>query len=215
MLSFRINRLFWLMVLALWGCATGTVSRGGTLLYGVMQYRSDLQRAGNQLMRWPDRQQAAGDFKNLISGLLGPSPEFYRLVDLDLRKREFLITLRETNVAPERMKEMKQELAQMDEEIAALRAVVKTQLAARPLHEQPDGIDAIATLGLLGIAIDGFSASASARGLAPPWTKVGQYVVTDFGSFAGVRAANGAMFRCHVFGNLDDGAGITCTPGHY
>jgi len=196
------------------GCSTGNISRGGTLLYGVVQYRSDLQRAGNQLARWPDRQQAAGEFKNLISALLGPSPDFYRLVDLDLRKREFTITLRETNVPTERMKEMKDELAQMDDEIAALKPVVKTVLSAQRLHEEPDGIDAVATLGLLGIALDGFSASASSRGLASPSTKVGQYLVTDFGSFASVRAASGELFRCHVFGNLNDGAGVICTPGN-
>ena len=209
----RINILLWFAVLATWGCSTANVSRGGTLLYGLNQYHSDMQRAGNQLSRWPDRQQAAGEFKTVITGMIGASPEFYRLVDLDLRKREFTMTLRETNVRPERLKEMQDELAQMDDEIAALRPVIKIQLSALRLHEQPDGIDAIATLGLLGIALDGFSSAASNRGLEAPSTKVGQYVVTDFGSFASVRAASGQTFRCNIFGNLDDGAGVRCEPG--
>ena len=209
----RLNVLLLSIVLATWGCSTANVSRGGTLLVGLNQYHSDMQHAGNQTSRWPDRQQAAGEFKTVITGMIGASPEFYRLVDLDLRKREFTITLRETNVRPERLKEMQDELAQMDDEIAALRPVIKTQLSALRLHEQPDGIDAIATLGLLGIALDGFSTSASSRGVEPPSTKVGQYLVTDFGSFATVRAASGQTFRCNVFGNLDDGAGVRCEPG--
>jgi hypothetical protein len=209
----RLNIALLLIVSGVWGCSTGNISRGGTLLYGLNQYHSDMQRAGNQLSNWPARQQAAGEFKTVITGMIGASPEFYRLVELDLRKREFTITLRETNVRPERKKEMTDELAQMEEEIAALRPVVKTQLTAQRLHEQPDGIDAIATLGLLGIALDGFSASASNRGLESPSTKVGQYLVTDFGRFASVRAASGQTFRCNVFGNLDDGAGVRCEAG--
>ena len=209
----RKNLALLLIVSGVWGCSTANISRGGTLLYGLNQYHSDMQRAGNQLSNWPARQQAAGEFKTVITGMIGASPEFYRLVELDLRKREFTITLRETNVRPERKKEMTDELAQMEEEIAALRPVVKTQLTAQRLHEQPDGIDAIATLGLLGIALDGFSASASNRGLESPSTKVGQYLVTDFGRFASVRAASGQTFRCNVFGNLDDGAGVRCEAG--
>lgn len=211
MLRVNISLLF--TILALWGCSTAKVSRGGMLLFELNQYQSDLQHAGNQSSNWAARQQAAGEFKTVITGLVGASPEFYRLVDLDLRKREFIITLRETNVRPERKKEMQDELAQMDDEIAALRPVVKTQLSALWLHDQPDGIDAIATLGLLGIALDGFSTSASNRGLESPSTRVGQYVVTDFGSFATVRAASGQTFSCNIFGNLDDGAGVRCEPG--
>ena len=197
----------------MWGCSTANVSRGGTLLYALNQYHSDMQRAGNGPSNWPARQQAAGEFRTMITAMIGASPEFYRLVDLDLRKREFTITLRQTNVRPERVKEMTDELAQMDEEIAALRPVIKTQLSALRLHEQPDGIDAIATLGLRGIALDGFSATASNRGTESPSTKVGQYLVSDFGGFASVRTASGQTFRCNTFGNLDDGAGVKCEPG--
>jgi len=208
----KINILLLVTALGMWGCSTA-VSRGGMLLYGLNQYQSDMQRAGNQPSNWPARQQSAGEFKRVITAMVGASPEFYRLVDLDQRKREFIITLRETNVRPERIKEMQDELAQMDDEIAALRPAVKTQLSAHRLHQQPDGIDAIATLGLLGIALDGFSASTSNRGAESPSTKVGQYVVSSMGSFATVRAASGQTFRCNIFGNLDDGAGVSCEPG--
>jgi len=207
-----LNILLIGILLALSGCSTGQVSRGGTLLYGFNQYQSDLQRAGNMPSNWPARQQAAGEFKTLVNALLGASPELSRLVDLDLRKREFLITLRETNVRPERVKEMQEELAQMDEEIAALKPVIKTQLSAYRLSEDPDAVDGVATLGLLGIALDGFSAGRS-RGGDSPSTKVGQYVVTDLGGFATVRTGTGYFFRCNMFGNLDDGAGLRCEPG--
>jgi len=209
----RITILILFAVLATAGCSTAKVSRGGTLLYGLNQYYSDMQRNGDQGSNWPARQQSAGEFKTVITATVGASPEFYRLVDLDLRKREFTITLREANVRPERMKEMQDELARMDDEIAALRPVIKTQLSALRWHEQPDGIDAIATLGMLGIALDGFAAPVSTREKESPSTKVGQYVVADFGSFSRVRAASGETFRCNIFGNLDDGAGVRCEPG--
>ena len=210
----KTHILLLVTVLGMWGCSTASVSRGGTLLYALNQYHTDLQRAGNQTSNWPARQQVAGEFKTMINGIVGATPEFYRLVDLDLRKREFIITLRQTNVPPERAKEMTDELAQMDEEIAALRPVIKTQLSALQLHEQPDGIDAIATLGLLGIALDGFSATASNRGTESPSTRVGKYLVSDYGGFASVRAASGQTFRCNTFGNLDAGAGVKCEPGN-
>jgi len=200
------------MLLALWGCSTATISSGGTLLSGLAQYSGDMQ-SSNSYSQWTARQGSANRLKLVITGTVGVSPEFFRLIDLDLRKREFTITLRETNVSPQRMKEMQDQLEQMDEEIAALKPVVKTQLSAQLLHEQSDGIDAIATAGMLGIALDELSPSVSRRGVKPPSTKVGEYLVTDFGSFASVRAPNGDMFRCHVFGSLDEGAGVTCEPG--
>ena len=211
MLQTKIVLLF--LLIGLLGCsATGKVSRGGTLLYGFNQYQSDLQYAGNQVTNWPARQQAAGDFKMLITGMLGSSPEFYRLIDLDLRKREFLITLRETNVKAERAKEMKEELVQMDEEIAALKPVIKTQLTAYQMNERLDDIDAVATLGLLGIALDGFAGPGRNRAGEPPTTKVSQYIVTDLGGFATVKAANGHLFQCSLFGDSENGAGVHCEP---
>jgi hypothetical protein len=194
------------------GCATGTASRGGTLLAGLNQYQGEMQLIGNQLSRWPERQQAAGTLKTVITGTVGASPEFYRLVDLDLRKREFTVTMREDNLRPDRVKEMKDELVSMDEEVAALKPVIKTQLSALTLHEPGEQIDNVATLGMLGIALDGFSSSGAGRGSEAPSTKVGQYVVTDLGGFSTVRAPDGKMFRCGLFGNYENGGGVKCEP---
>jgi hypothetical protein len=133
------------------------------------------------------------------------------LVDLDLRKREFIAAMRDTSLRDDRLREMKEELAHMDEEIAALKPVVKTQLVAIWQHEPEPHVENIATLGLLGIAIDGFSSSTS-RGVEAPSTKVGQYLVTDLGSFATVLAPKGQSYHCNLFGNIEDGAGIRCEP---
>jgi hypothetical protein len=197
------------LALSLWGCATQNISRGATLLSGVNQYHGEMQRVGSQLGRWPERQQAATMLKGVITGTLGSSAEFYRLVDLDLRKREFVLTMRETNVGADRLKEMKQELAQMDDEIAALKPVIKTQLNAVKIADQPAEIESVATLGLLGIAVDGFSATGG-RGLEAPSTKVAEYVITDLGSFATVRTPKGQVYRCTLFGQIEDGVSIRC-----
>jgi len=197
------------IVTGLWGCATGNVSRGATLLSGVNQYHGEMQRVGSQPGRWPERQQAATMLKGVITGTVGASAEFYRLVDLDLRKREYVLTMRETNVRADRLNEMKQELAQMDDEIAALKPVIKTQLNAVKIADQPAEIESIATVGLLGIAVDGFSA-AGGRALEAPSVKVAEYVITDLGSFATVRSPKGQVYRCTLFGQTEDGVGIRC-----
>jgi len=197
------------LMTGVWGCATANVSRGATLLSGVNQYHSEMQRVGNQPGRWPERQHAATALKGVITGTLGSSSEFYRLVDLDLRKREFVLTMRETNVRADRVNEMKQELVQIDDEIAALKPVIKTQLNAVKIADQPSEIESIATLGLLGLAVDGFSATGG-RGLEAPSTKVSEYVITDLGSFSTVRSPKGQMYRCTLFGQVEDGVGIRC-----
>jgi len=197
------------LMTGVWGCATANISRGATLLSGVNQYHGDMQRVGSQPGRWPERQHAATMLKGVIASTLGSSSEFYRLVDLDLRKREFVLTMRETNVRPDRVNEMKQELVQIDDEIAALKPVIKTQLNAVKIADQPSEIESIATLGLLGLAVDGFSASGG-RGLDAPSTKVAEHVITDLGSFATVRSPKGQMYRCTLFGQTEDGVGMRC-----
>ncbi len=123
--------------------------------------------------------------KTIITTTVGGSPEFYRLVDLDVRKREFIVTMRETTVRPDRVKEMNDELEQMNDEIAALKPVIRTQLAALRIESEPNQrIEAAATRGLLSLALDGFSSNGGARGFEAPSTKVGQYLVTDHGGFS-------------------------------
>ena len=191
------------------GCSTPNVSRSGTLLSGLTQYQGDMNLVSNS-SRWPERQRAAGTLKTVILGTMGASPEFYRLVDLDLRKREFIATMRDTNLRPDRLREMQDEMIFMEDEIAALKPVVKTQLMAVASHEQGNPIENAATLGLLGMAIDNFSATGRPRGPEAPSTRVGQFLVTDLGTFSTVRTPEGQSYRCNVFSVPEEGGGIMC-----
>ena len=191
------------------GCATQNVTRSGTLLSSLTQYHSDMQSLASS-SRWPERQRSAGALKTVITGTVGASPEFYRLVDLDLRKREFNAAMRDTNIKSDRLREMEEELAAMDDEIAALKPVVKTQLTAVASHEPGDRIENAAALGLLGLAVDNFSAGAARRGGEAPSTKVGPYLITDLGSFSTVRTPEGQSHRCTVFSLPESGGGVRC-----
>ena len=193
------------------GCSTANVSRSGTLLSGLTQYHGDMQ-AMNTSSRWPERQRVAGSLKTVITATEGASPEFYRLVDLDLRKREFSATMRDTNLRPDRLREMQDELIFMDDEIAALKPVVKTQLAAVASYEHGDPIENVATLGLLGMAVDSFSAPEKPRGPDAPSTRVGQFLVTDLGTFSTVRTPDGHAYCCNVFSVPEEGGGVRCEP---
>jgi len=195
-------------------CATSTTaSRGATLLSGLREYQGDMHSLGASPLRWPDRQRAGGTLKEIITVTVGASPEFFRLIDLDIRRREFEITMRETQLSAERLKEMKEELVQMNDEIGALKPVIRTQLASLRLDSQAEpAVEEAATRGLLSLALEEFSSNGGERGLEAPSTKVGRYVVTDLGSFATVRAPDGQSFRCVVFGVAEEGAGMKCDP---
>ena len=199
-----------LLAFAFSGCSTPNVSRSGTLLSSLTDYQLDMQSISSS-SRWPERQRVAGTLKTVITGTVGASPEFYRLVDLDLRKREFTATMRDTNLRPDRLREMQDELVVMDEEIAALKPVVKTQLTAVASHSPGDPIENAATLGLLGMAVDNFS-TGRARGPEAPSTRVGQFLVTDLGTFSTVRTPEGQSYRCNVFSVPEEGGGIRCEP---
>ena len=95
---------------------------------------------------------------------------------------------------------------------AALKPVVKTQLSAVANHEPSDHIENAATLGLLGMAVDSFSAGAASRSAQAPSTRVGQYLVTDLGTFSTVRTSDGHSYRCDVFSVPEEGGGIKCEP---
>jgi hypothetical protein len=216
--------LFWQPMLARWffalllcfplaGCSTTTLSPGATLLSGLNQYQGEMRRLGNASTRWPDRQRAGSSLKTVVTATVGGSPEFYRLIDLDIRKREFTATLRETSLQPDRVKEMKEELAQMNDEIAALKPVIRTQITSLNFQNDPARrVEDAATRGMISLALDDFSANGGARGLDAPSTKVGPYLVTDLGSFTIVRAPDGQNFRCVLVGGGEDGAGIQCDP---
>lgn len=202
-----------LMVLAmLYGCAAGTVSPGPTLLTGIKRYEGEMQSYGNSSQRWPERQRVAGSLKGVITATVGGSREFFRLVDMDIKRREYLITMRETSMRADRLQEMKNELAQMTEEADRLKPIIKAQMAAIPVSQDSQRIEAIATLGLLNLALDSFSSTSSARGLDALSITIDQHVVTDLGAFSTVRAPGGQTHRCALFGVEDEGAGIKCEP---
>ena len=169
-----------------------------------------MHRVGNSPQRWPDRQYAADSLKTIITATGGGTPEFYRLVDLDLKKREFVITLDERRVRPDREKEIKEELVKIDEEIIALKPVVISQIDHFPLPgEGQQRVESAATLGLLNIAVEHFSTVS--HQLEAPSTNIDHYVVTDLGSFATVRAGEGQTYRCTMY-SIEDGAGMECLP---
>ena len=197
-------------LVCLYGCSAATVSPGPTLLVGLKQYDGAMQGIGNSVARWPDRQRAGGTLKTIITGTVGASHEFYRLVDLDVKKREYIVTMRETSLRADRLQEMKNELLNIDEDMAALKPIIRSQMANLQLAQEGQAIEGIATRGLLNLALEGFSSSPGGNSFNTPSTNVNQYVVTDLGTFSTVRSPEGQTYRCTMFGTGDEGAGIKC-----
>jgi len=196
----------------LYGCSSVTVSPGPTLLSGLKQYDGEMQGSGNSVARWPERQRAGGTLKTIITGTVGASHEFYRLVDLDVKKREYIVTMRETSLRADRLQEMKDELIKMDEDMDALKPIIKSQMANLQISQEGQPIEGIAARGLLNLALDAFSSSQGGNRFNTPSTNVNQYVVTDLGAFSTVRSPEGQTYRCTIFGAGDEGAGIKCDP---
>ena len=201
-------RLVWLSA-GLCGCvAAANLTPGATLLAGMQQYQEEMQSLAGSPTRWPERQQAAGALKTVALTALGGSREFLRMIDLDLRKREFDVTIRETNVRADRLQEMKDEIVKMNEEIASLKPIVKAQMSTVAIPgDGQQRIESIATRGLLELALDDFSANGARR---ERLTEVDHHVVTDLGTFAIVRAPDGRTFRCIAFNVPEEGGGIRC-----
>lgn len=208
----KAKNAFYLLLLLLFGCAPANVSPGMTFLVGLNQYQGEMARLESRPDRWFDRQRLGESLKATYLVTMGGSKEFNRLVDLDVRKREFLIALRETSLRPERAKEMREELVTMNRSINDLKGVIKVQLANAELRsqEQPQQrIESIAAVGLLNLALDGFSANS---GATQQTVKVGQYVVTDYGNLTTVRTPEGQTYRCATILVQEEGAGIRCEP---
>ena len=207
----NLGLLAFLCFAVLYGCsAAGNVSPGPTLLTGMRQYEAEMQHYGESGQRWPERQRAAGSLKTIILATLGGSREFYRLVDMDLRRREYLITMREMSLRPQRRQEMQMELDQMMDEATRLKPIVKAQIAAITAPPEGQRIEAIATQGLLSLALDSLFSTNGARGLDAPSITIDQHVIADLGAFSTVRAPGGKIFRCALFGVEDEGAGMRC-----
>jgi len=204
------------IVVILSACASGTVSPGVTLVAGINHYQSEM--AGYDAPeRWPERQRMGNSLKNTFAVVVGPSREFNRLVDLDVKKREYEIVLRMSAARPERLAEMKDELVKMNEEVDGLKEIVKKQVSLASVQNQDGqkGVEGVATIGLLRLAIESFSSNYQ-PGSNVAMTQVGAYVVTDLGSFSSVRTPEGKNFRCSTYMLPEEGAGIKCEPvtGH-
>ena len=201
------------MLLAVMAACTSTViSPGATFLTGLNDYQDEMDRLSGSLERWPDRQRAAESIKTTYIAAMGGSKEFNRLVDLDLRRREFLITLRLETVTPEREKEMKAELMRIHEQMEELKRIVKGQIARVESRDpaQPGVIETVAILGLLDLALDSFVVPIPPKEPPAMSTRVGAYLVTDEGDLSTVRAPDGQIFRCRTTVIPDSGASIKC-----
>jgi hypothetical protein len=209
----RGKMLVIISLLMVCGCSTsGPVSPGATLLSGLNDYQGEMQHAGNSPTAWPNRQRAGGALKGIITATTGGSTEFHRLVDLDIRKREFIITIGDLSLRTDRTKEMKDELVAIDEEILALKPIVRAQVEAMPASgETHGGVETVATTGMLKLAVDKFS-SSSGRGGEPPSTWVQQNLVTDLGTFSTVRTLDGQTYRCSLYSVPEEGSGMRCAP---
>src|ERR687891_13565 len=97
----KLRAAFYSLLILLFGCASANVSPGMTFLVGLDGYQDEMQRLENKPERWFDRQRAGDGLKKTYLITMGGSREFNRMVDLDLRRREFLITLRASSVPPE------------------------------------------------------------------------------------------------------------------
>jgi len=205
------NALFLLLALMA-ACASTVISPGATFLAGLNNYQDEMDQLSGRVDRWPDRQKAAESIKTTYVTTLGGSKEFNRLVDLDLRRREFLITLRLENVAPEREKEMKAELIRIHEQMEELKSIVKGQIARVESRDpaQPGVIETVATVGLLDLAMDSFVVAIPPSEPPAMSTRVGAYLVTDEGDLSTVRAPDGQIFRCRTTVVPDSGASIRC-----
>jgi hypothetical protein len=203
------------LLLVLFGCSTANTNPGATFLVGLNGYQEEMERLEDRPERWFDRQRAGDVLKNTYSVTFGGSREFNRMVDLDVRRREFLITLRASTVNPDRVKEMKDELTVMNKDVDVLKEIVKGQAANVELRtqQQPQQVETFAIIGLINMAIDSFASMTVPAGPNPPSTKVGRYTVSDFGGLLStITTPEGHTLRCKTLVYPEVGAGIKCEP---
>jgi hypothetical protein len=202
----------YLLLVLMSGC-TPLGSPGMTLLQSLNHYREGVGELENQPDRWPERQRMGDALKTRYMYTIGPSAEFNHLVDLDFRRREFLITLHDPSLKPERSIEIKEELLNIDNDIATLVERVKAQVANVELatRQQPRAIEVVAATGLASLGIERFLSPGVFPHTIPPSITVGnRYVVTDYGSYSTIKTPDGQMHRCATI-ILDEGiAAIEC-----
>jgi hypothetical protein len=208
-----MNKVGYLLLVILSACSSKTTSPGMTLVTGLNGYHDEMERLEGQEARWPERQKVGNTLRTTFLMTMGGSKEFNRLVELDVKRREYLIALRANSLRPDRAAEVKQELVGIDADVEALATIVKEQVAARTIprpEPQPQQvIEGIATIGLLTMAIDQFSPSVT-RDVAVPSIAVGGYTVVDQKNFTIVRSPEGRTFHCKTVFVEEEGAGINC-----
>ena len=213
MKTYKTRYLFLLLILG--ACSSKSVSPGMTLLTGLNGYHDEMERLEGQEARWPERQKVGNTIRTTFLMTMGGSKEFNRLVELDVKRREYLIALKANSLRPDRAAEVKQELVGIDADIEALATIVKGQVAARSISQsepQPQQvIEGVATVGLLTMAIDNFSPNI-ARDVAVPNINVGGYTVIDQKNITLVKTPQGQTFRCTTVLVQEEGAGIDCAP---
>ena len=209
MKTYKIRYLFLLLILG--ACSSRSVSPGMTLLTGLNGYHDEMERLEGQEARWPERQKVGNTIRATFLMTMGGSKEFNRLVELDVKRREYLIALRANSLRPDRAAEVKRELIKIDEEIDALSALIKGQIARHTMSEpEPQKlIEGVATVGLLSMAIDNFSQSLP-QDVSVPTAMVGGYTVIDQKNMAIVKTPEGQTFRCTTTLVKEEGAGIDC-----
>ena len=206
---YKPHHLLFLIMLS--ACSSKTASPGMTLLTGLTGYHEEMERLEGQAARWPERQRLGNTIKTTYLMTMGGSKEFNRLVELDVKRREYLIALRANSLRPDRAAEVKQELVAMNAEIDTLSARVKGEVTRHTMSEaEPQQvIEGVATTGLLSIAIDGFSPTL-APAVSVPTAKVGGYTVIDQKKIAIVKTPEGQTFQCTTVLVQEQGAGINC-----
>ncbi len=172
-----------------------------------------MERLEGQAARWPERQRIGNTIRTTFLMTMGGSKEFNRLVELDVKRREYRIALRANSLRPDRAAQVKQELVGIDADIDALATIVKGQVAARstsqPQAEPQQIIESVATVGLLTMAIDTFSPNGTADA-AVPSINVGGYTVIDQKNVTLVKTPQGQTFQCTTVLVQEEGAGINC-----
>jgi hypothetical protein len=213
MKTYKVGYLIFLMILS--ACSSKTTSPGMTLLTGLNGYHEEMERLEGQAARWPDRQRVGNTIMTTYLMTMGGSKEFNRLVELDVKRKEYRIALRANSLRPERAVEVKQELVGIDADVDALTTIVKGQVAARsnsqPQAEPQQVIEGVATVGLLTMAIDNFAPNG-ARDVGVPSINVGGYTVIDQKNFTLVKTPQGQTFQCTTVLVQEEGAGINCAP---
>src|SRR5262245_12469934 len=159
--------------LGFFGCSQVNTNPGATLLVGLNGYQGEMEKLESRPERWFDRQRAGDSLKKTYLVTFGGSREFNRMVDLDVKRREFLITLRTSSLNGDRIREMKQELVSMNKDLDSLKEIVKSQAANSELRaqQQPQQLEIVAAIGLVNMAIDSFVSMTVPSGPNPPSTK--------------------------------------------